>query len=84
MEEQTLIKMNNRSKELYNNIITLKIRYKLLNKKYVYNGIILSLILLIILSTFFIKNRNINYKRFINFVNFSHYGLFSLEFKTTK
>ena len=66
MEEQTLIKMNNRSKELYNNIITLKIRYKLLNKKYVYNGIILSLILLIILSTFFIKNRNINYKRFIN------------------
>ena len=66
MEEQTFIKMNNKSKELYNNKIPLKIKYKNLNKNYFYNGITLSLILLFILSTFFMKNENIKYKQFIN------------------
>ena len=66
MEEQTFIKKKNKSKNNFQNVKPLKLKYKLFNNNYFYNIVTLILILLMMLSTLFIKNKNMKYKQFIN------------------
>ena len=66
MEDQIFINNNNCSNKFSKNIIQQKSKYKYIKKKYLFNIIILNLVLLLMFSTFIINNDNIEYKKFIN------------------
>ena len=63
---ETQIFINNSSTKFPNNKIQQKSKYKYIKRKYLYNIIILNLVLLLMYSTFIINNEYIEYKKFIN------------------
>ena len=63
---ETQIFINNSFTKFPNNKNQQKSKYKYIKRKYLYNIIILNLVLLLIFSTFIINNEYIEYKKFIN------------------